>query len=208
MCLCAQPSLCAPICHSLYLGMEGHPCMCLICACVCVWEHSLTPTVDTGSVTVWTLGCVDDWESRPACPFCGERILIIQSDLNLGCLWGCYPLPRDELILLLHERPPTGEKAGEENCDAPLKGTPEVSAISSTGVKVLLWEDGQKNTKSFSLGIKKLSLIETKCVYTRLISYLNLSKSKQPWKRYNLFPWWLHLPAHCFALFSLIPLIF
>lgn len=37
--------------------------------CVCVGGHSLTPSVDTGAVTVQMLGCVNDWESHPACPF-------------------------------------------------------------------------------------------------------------------------------------------
>lgn len=65
-----------------------------LCACVCirVGERSLTPTVDTGSVTVWTLGCVDEWESRPACPHRREWILIIQSDLNLGLPLRPFPI--------------------------------------------------------------------------------------------------------------------
>lgn len=138
VCLCAQPSLCTCICHSPYLGMEGHPCIRLICVHVCVclcgraqldshcW-HWLGDSLNTR--LCWRVGV------PPRLPLCGEWILIIQSDLNLSCLWGCYPLPRDELILLLHKRPPTGKKAEKENCDALLKGTPEVSAISSTGVK-------------------------------------------------------------------------
>lgn len=70
VCLCVALSRCAYICHSLYLAAQGHPCVCLICAHVCVrvGERSLTPTVDSGSVTVGTLGCVDEWESRPSCP--------------------------------------------------------------------------------------------------------------------------------------------
>lgn len=36
VCVCMCASLC--ICHSLYWGMEGHPCMSLMCACASAWE--------------------------------------------------------------------------------------------------------------------------------------------------------------------------
>lgn len=41
-CLRAQASRRSRIRHSLYLGTEGHPCMCLICVHVCVseWESA------------------------------------------------------------------------------------------------------------------------------------------------------------------------
>lgn len=36
VCVCMCASL--YICHSLYWGMEGHPCMSLMCACASAWE--------------------------------------------------------------------------------------------------------------------------------------------------------------------------
>ena len=81
-------------------------------SCVCVWAR-------TAWLGLLTLACWRFEDSAvlacgsPRPPLGREWILIIQSDLNLGRLWGCSPLPRDELILLFHERPPTGGKAEE-----------------------------------------------------------------------------------------------
>lgn len=88
---------------------------------------------------LWLCDQPERWAGvPPRLALCGEWILIIYSDLNLGGLWGCSPLPRDDLILLLDRRPPTGRRWGgkrRRQTDALLKGTPEVSAIGSTGRK-------------------------------------------------------------------------
>ncbi len=112
VCLCVQPlSLRLHLSQSVFRYGRSSMHVPNLCACVCLcgraqldsdcW-HWLGDSLNTR--LCWRVGV------PPRLPLCGEWILIIQSDLNLSCLWGCYLLPRDELILLLHERPPTGKR--------------------------------------------------------------------------------------------------
>lgn len=70
---------------------------------------------------------------------------------------------RDELILLLHERPPTGKRQRRKNCDARLKGPPEVPAISSAVVIELYCFE---KAKALFGCIQKAASIRTLSVYT------------------------------------------
>ncbi len=115
--LCVSVFMCTALSLRLHLSQSlfrfGRSSMHVpdLCACVCLcgraqldsdcW-HWLGDSLNTR--LCWRVGV------PPRLPLCGEWILIIQSDLNLVCLWGYYPLPRDELILLLHERPTTGKR--------------------------------------------------------------------------------------------------
>lgn len=135
--------LCAHICHSLYWGMEGHPCMSLICACVSAWEAA-----------AWLLLLtLARWQSkRSAVSTTGSHTLpapLRRMNINNSkwsrLLLRLLPITLGWADIAAARKATNRQKAEEKNCDARLKGTPEVPAISSTAVLELYCFEKAKN---------------------------------------------------------------
>lgn len=134
--------------HLSVFRNEGHACGSLIRAPHCASEPCLTRLLTLARRQSERRVCVGRVPPRLA-PLWGMNINNSKWSLSAG-LRGCSPLPQDELILLLPERPTSGWRR-KENSEARLKGNPEVAAISTAGrIKLYFSEEIKKKKKDQS----------------------------------------------------------